>query len=256
MSRYVTTSTEKIDVGGEQLVQKVKQLFHERDVRRISVSDSDGKTVLEMPVTVGVIGLLVAPSVTAIGTLGALAADYSIEIERERAEREESVLTAASWSHDVERKERSMDRYRGLLEQYVERYNEGDLDGCMELYAEDAVQLMPDGVFEGRDAIRERLTRELALFLTSSGACSATSSRAMRSLTSGPSPGRIPDRCCCQTAVNCRQRASAWRSEAWSSWKCVTARSSSTISTTTTSRWPSSSVSSRSSSRPRRREEV
>ena len=50
-----------------------------------------------------------------------------------------------------------MDRYRGLLERYVELYNAGDLDGVMDLYAEDAVQLMPDGTFEGRSAIRDRL---------------------------------------------------------------------------------------------------
>jgi steroid delta-isomerase-like uncharacterized protein len=48
-----------------------------------------------------------------------------------------------------------------LLERYVELYNAGDLDGVMDLYAEDAVQLMPEGIFEGRDAIRERLARDL-----------------------------------------------------------------------------------------------
>lgn len=47
-----------------------------------------------------------------------------------------------------------------LLDQYVERYNAGDLDGVMDLYAEDAVQIMPEGTFEGRAAIRERLSRE------------------------------------------------------------------------------------------------
>jgi len=57
-----------------------------------------------------------------------------------------------------------MDRYRGLLERYVELYNAGDLDGVMDLYAEDAVQLMPDGTFEGRSAIRDRLAKELAAF--------------------------------------------------------------------------------------------
>ncbi len=50
---------------------------------------------------------------------------------------------------------------RKLLERYVELYNAGDLDACMDLYAEDAVQTMPDGAFQGRDAIRERLAREL-----------------------------------------------------------------------------------------------
>ena len=48
-----------------------------------------------------------------------------------------------------------------LLERYVERYNAGDLDTVMDLYAEDAVQLMPDGTFKGRSAIRERLARDL-----------------------------------------------------------------------------------------------
>jgi steroid delta-isomerase-like uncharacterized protein len=57
-----------------------------------------------------------------------------------------------------------MERYRSLLERYIERYNAGDLDGVMDLYAEDAVQLMPDGTFEGRSAIRDRLAKELAAF--------------------------------------------------------------------------------------------
>ena len=48
-----------------------------------------------------------------------------------------------------------------LLERYIERYNAGDLDGVMDLYADDAVQVMPDGRFDGRDAIRERLAMEL-----------------------------------------------------------------------------------------------
>lgn len=50
---------------------------------------------------------------------------------------------------------------RNLLERYVERYNAGDLDTVMGLYAEDAVQAMHDGAFAGRSAIRERLARDL-----------------------------------------------------------------------------------------------
>jgi ketosteroid isomerase-like protein len=53
---------------------------------------------------------------------------------------------------------------RELLDYYVERYNAGDLDACMELYAEDAVQAMDDGIFEGREAIHERLARDLDAF--------------------------------------------------------------------------------------------
>jgi steroid delta-isomerase-like uncharacterized protein len=55
-----------------------------------------------------------------------------------------------------------MDANRRLLDIYVERYNQGDLDGVMALYADDAVQGMPDGIFEGKEAIRERLAMELA----------------------------------------------------------------------------------------------
>ena len=51
-----------------------------------------------------------------------------------------------------------------LLDRYVEQYNAGDLDSCMDLYAEDAVQLMHDGIFEGRTAIQTRLARDLTAF--------------------------------------------------------------------------------------------
>jgi steroid delta-isomerase-like uncharacterized protein len=54
-----------------------------------------------------------------------------------------------------------MSANRELLDLYVELYNAGDLDGVIDLYAEDAVQNMPDGTFEGRSAIRERLAQEL-----------------------------------------------------------------------------------------------
>ena len=57
-----------------------------------------------------------------------------------------------------------MEANRKLLERYVELYNEGDLDACMELYADDAVQWMHDGLFEGVEAIRERLALDLVAF--------------------------------------------------------------------------------------------
>ena len=86
MSEHATASTETIQVKGEHLVGKVKELIHEGNVRRVVINDADGKQVLDLPVTVGVIGLLLAPSLTAIGTLGALAAQYSIDVERQHAE--------------------------------------------------------------------------------------------------------------------------------------------------------------------------
>lgn len=94
MKQQATTSTEKIDVKGAHLVERVKELVHEGNVRRIVIKDSDGKTVMEVPVTVGVVGFLLAPTVAAIGALAALAADYSIEVERETPDSTDTGVTA------------------------------------------------------------------------------------------------------------------------------------------------------------------
>lgn len=64
------------------LVEKVKDLLHEGNVRRLIIKDGDHKTVMEIPVTVGVVGFIVAPTMAAIAALAALAADYSIDVER------------------------------------------------------------------------------------------------------------------------------------------------------------------------------
>jgi hypothetical protein len=78
-----TTSTETIDVKGGHLVEKVKELVHDGNVRRIIIKNADGETAIEFPVTIGVVGLFMAPTMAAIGALAVLAADYSIEVERD-----------------------------------------------------------------------------------------------------------------------------------------------------------------------------
>jgi predicted ester cyclase len=55
-----------------------------------------------------------------------------------------------------------MTSHRSLLDRNVELYNERDLDGCAELFVDDATQASPDGTVIGRHRIRERLTRQLA----------------------------------------------------------------------------------------------
>jgi hypothetical protein len=82
-SPQATVSTESFDVKDGHLVEKVKDLLHEGNVRRLIIKDTDDKTVMEVPVTVGVVGFLVAPTMAAIAALAALAADYSIDVERE-----------------------------------------------------------------------------------------------------------------------------------------------------------------------------
>ena len=86
MNEQATTLTESFDVKGGHLVEKVKDLLHEGNVRRLIIKDADHKTVMEVPVAVGVVGFIVAPTMSAIAALAALAADYSIEVEREHPE--------------------------------------------------------------------------------------------------------------------------------------------------------------------------
>ena len=69
-------------VRGEELLQKIRELIKEGNVRRIIIKNEDGETYLEIPVTIGLIGALVAPVFAAIGALAALAAQFTIVVEK------------------------------------------------------------------------------------------------------------------------------------------------------------------------------
>ena len=68
---------------GENVLNRIKALVHEGNVRRVVVKQS-GRTVAEFPLTAGVVGAVVAPVLAAIGALVALLQDCTIEVERER----------------------------------------------------------------------------------------------------------------------------------------------------------------------------
>jgi CBS domain-containing protein len=72
---------EEFKVRGEALVEKIKELVHEGNIRRVLIIDGDGKTLLDIPLTLGVIGALVAPQLAAIGALAALISDATIVVE-------------------------------------------------------------------------------------------------------------------------------------------------------------------------------
>ena len=76
------TFTEEIKTTGEQLVTKVKELVHEGNVRRIIVKNEEGKTLIEIPLTLGVVGALLLPVAAALGAIAALVADCTIVVER------------------------------------------------------------------------------------------------------------------------------------------------------------------------------
>ena len=73
--------TEELQVMGEQLLAKVKELLHEGNVRRIIIKQ-DGRTIMEFPLTVGVVSAVAAPVLVAIGAISALIAQCSIEVVR------------------------------------------------------------------------------------------------------------------------------------------------------------------------------
>jgi hypothetical protein len=70
------------NVSGDDLLKKVKQLIHEGNVNRIIIKNEEGHTYLEIPVTVGLIGAIVAPILAAVGALAALVARFKIEVVR------------------------------------------------------------------------------------------------------------------------------------------------------------------------------
>lgn len=75
---------ETFRVNGEQLISKVKELIKEGNVRRIIIKGKDGKTLVEFPLTIGVIGAVLAPMLAAVGAIAALVTECTITAEREK----------------------------------------------------------------------------------------------------------------------------------------------------------------------------
>jgi uncharacterized membrane protein YvbJ len=76
--------TEEFKVSADDLVRTVKRLLHEGNVRRILIKDEKGKTLMDIPVTVGVVGTILAPWLAALGVIGAIATNCTIVVEREK----------------------------------------------------------------------------------------------------------------------------------------------------------------------------
>ena len=66
----------------DKVIGKIEELIHEGNVRRVVVKDSRGVTVMEVPLSVGLVGVALLPVWTAIGAIAALAADFTLQVER------------------------------------------------------------------------------------------------------------------------------------------------------------------------------
>ena len=75
--------TEEFSITGDELLAKAKELIHEGNVRRLIIKNEDGRTLVEIPLTFGVIGAALLPIFAAIGAIAALATRCTIVVERQ-----------------------------------------------------------------------------------------------------------------------------------------------------------------------------
>ncbi len=73
---------EEFSIKGEDLIAKVKQLIAEGNVRRMIIKDKSNKTIIEIPLTIGLVGIVLAPVLAAVGAIAALVTECTILVER------------------------------------------------------------------------------------------------------------------------------------------------------------------------------
>ena len=78
-----TVYTEEFQINGEMLLAKIKELLHEGNIRRIIIKDESGKIIVDIPLTIGVVGAFLAPQLAALGAIAAMVTKATIVIERE-----------------------------------------------------------------------------------------------------------------------------------------------------------------------------
>jgi hypothetical protein len=75
--------TEEHKIPGEKLLSRIKEMVHEGNIRRITIKNDNGHTLLEIPLTLGVVGVALMPVWIAIGAMAAYAANYTIVVEKD-----------------------------------------------------------------------------------------------------------------------------------------------------------------------------
>lgn len=76
------TRTEEFKLSGSDIINKIKELIHEGNVRKIILKDEEGRTFMEIPLTIGLVGALIAPVWAAIGAIAALVSRLTIVVEK------------------------------------------------------------------------------------------------------------------------------------------------------------------------------
>ena len=73
---------EEFKVSGEEIVAKVKEIIKEGNARKIIILNEDGKTIAEFPLTIGAVGVILAPILAAVGAIAALVTNCTIVVEK------------------------------------------------------------------------------------------------------------------------------------------------------------------------------
>ena len=74
--------TEEFRVNGEELLAKIQNLLNEGNIRRVIIKDREGQVLFEIPLTFGVVGVLIAPQLAAIGAIAALLSEATVVVEK------------------------------------------------------------------------------------------------------------------------------------------------------------------------------
>ena len=74
--------SEEFEFDGDVLISKIKELLHEGNIQRVIIKNEEGRTLIDVPLTVGVVGVLLAPQLAAIGAIAALVTHGTMVIER------------------------------------------------------------------------------------------------------------------------------------------------------------------------------
>lgn len=82
MTEEKKTRKEEFKVTGGEIIDKVKELIHEGNIRRITIKNETGETLIEIPLTLGLVGAAFVPVLAAIGAIAALVAKMTIVVEK------------------------------------------------------------------------------------------------------------------------------------------------------------------------------
>lgn len=76
------TRTEEFNVNGEELLTRIKDLIRQGNIRRVIIKNKEGRVLMEIPLTIGVVGALLAPTLAAIGAIAALLTEATVVVEK------------------------------------------------------------------------------------------------------------------------------------------------------------------------------